>query len=197
MTVAKRGYLTAIPISANRSVHNMFRSASPWLWANVGFDTIKKLWFVDLHNHGGTLQTYIAKNVILKDGYGVQYQWQNRGQHAFWHVRERIFASDVRSIGYDDRGNLVVESIRVESLDEEIPEDYAYLCYAFSLRTSRGFVEFYDCNSKLIKKINEKWIVVEDLTRKTIGEYPNIRFRVEREDVKKIIMTKTALILMG
>ena len=175
----------------------MFSTASPWLWANVGFDTTKKLWFVDLHNHGGTIQTYIAKNVILKDGYGVQYQWQNRGQHAFWHVRERIFASDVRSIEYDQSGNLVVESIPVEALEEETPANYSYLCYAFSLKTSRAFVEFYDMNHELLKKINEKWLVVEDVTRKTVGEYPNIRFRVEREDIKRIVVTKTALILMG
>jgi len=175
----------------------MFSTPSPWLWANVGFDTMKKLWFVELYNHSGNTQTYIARNVILNDGYGVQYQWQNRGQHAFWHVRERIFASDVRRISYDESGNLVIESVRIEGVDEETPAHYSHLCYAFSLKTSRGFVEFFDANNKLLKKINEKWLVVEGLTRKTIGEYPNIRFRVEREDIKKIVVTKTALILMG
>jgi hypothetical protein len=171
--------------------------SGPWLWANLGFDTTKKLWFVDLHNHKGTVQTYIAKNVILKDGYGTQYQWANRGPHAFWHVRERFFASDVKHINYDDSGNLVVESIRIESLSEEIPAGYSYLCYAFSRKTSRGFLEFFDADNRLLKRVNEMWIIVEDVTRKTIGEYPNIRIRVERESIRKIIFTKTAAIIMG
>ena len=169
----------------------------PWFWANVGFDTTKKLWFVDLHNNRGMTKLFIAKRIVLKDGYGIQYQWADRGPRSFWHVRERIFARDVRSIAYDDGGTLVIESIRVEEPEEEIPPDYAYVCYAYSLRTSGGFLEFYDANNKQLKKVSEKWIIVEDLTRTTAGEYPNIRLRVERKDIKKIIITKTAVIIQG
>lgn len=58
-------------------------------------------------------------------------------------------------------------------------------------------MEFYDSNNKLLKAIREKWILVEDLTRKTVGEYPAIRLRVEREDIRKIVITKTAIVLRG
>ena len=139
---------------------------------------------------------YLAKGIILKDGYGVQYQWpDNRGE--FWHVRERIYAHDVRSINYDKDGTLVVDSLKIESVDEVMPDDYAYLTYAYSLKTSRGFVEFYDKNDKQIQRTNEKWIIVEGLDRKTVGDYPNIRLRVERENVRKIVTTKTAIVISG
>ena len=77
--------------------------SDPWHWADVGFDTTKKLWFVTLPNNKGTVQTYLARNIILKNGYGAQYHWPDgRGQRDFWHVRERIFANDVKSINCDD-----------------------------------------------------------------------------------------------
>jgi hypothetical protein len=111
-------------------------SSGPWYWANIGFDTTKKLWFVDLYDNKGMIKMYIAKNVILKNGSGVQYQWPDRGPRAFWHVRERIFANDVRSISYDNEGNLIVESVSVEAPDEDVPRDYSYVTYAYSLKTT-------------------------------------------------------------
>lgn len=171
-------------------------SVPPWLWADVGFDTTKKLWFVNLFDHKGTVRSFIAKNIILKDGYGIQYEWPEK-ERAHWHVRERLFAADVRSIDYDQKGNLIVESIRVEEPEAEIPQDYSYLAYAYSLRTSRGFVEFYDKNDIVLKRINEKWIVVEGLTRRTIGEYPYIRIRVEKSAIQRVVVTKTMIIIQG
>ena len=175
----------------------MSSPSEPWSWADVGFDTAKKLWFVRLNNHKGMVQIFIAKNIILKNGYGVQYQWPDEGPRDGWHVRERIYANEVKSIEYDADGNLVVDSVRVEAMNEDIPQNYSYICYAYSLKTSRGFVEFYDANNKLLKKINEKWIIVEDLNRKTIGEFPQIRIRVERENIRKILVTKSAVIIEG
>jgi len=169
----------------------------PWSWADVGFDTAKKLWFVRLNNHKGMVQIFIAKSIILKNGYAVQYQWPDEGPREGWHVRERIYATEVKSIEYDSNGNLIVDSVRIEALDEETPQNFSYLCYAYSLKTSRGFVEFYDATNKLLKKINEKWIIVENLNRKTIGEFPHIRLRVERENIKKILITKSAVIIEG
>jgi len=171
-------------------------SSGPWYWADVGFDTTKKLWFVSLFDHKGTVRSFIAKNIILKNGYGTQYEWPEK-ERAFWHVRERLFAADVRSIDYDKEGNLIVESIRVEQREEEIPQNYSYVTYAYSLKTSKGFVEFYDANDRMLKRINEKWITVEDLTRRTIGEYPHIRIRAEKSDIRKILVTKTMIIIEG
>lgn len=168
----------------------------PWLWADIGFDTAKKLWFVNLFNYGGGTQSFVARNIIMKNGYGAQYQWPD-GPNAIWHVRERVFAADVKTINYDEKGNLVVDSVRVEAVEDEIPQDYAYLTYAYSLKTSKGFVEFYSANNKLLWRINEKWIIVEDLNRKTLGEYPHIRIRVEKTDIRKIVATKTAIIIQG
>jgi hypothetical protein len=164
---------------------------------DLGFDTAKKLWFVDLHDYKGSVKMFLARDIVLKDGPGIQYEWPDKGPREFWHVRERFYANEVRSIGYDESGTLVVEFVKVEALDEEVPPSYSYLIYAYSLRTSRGFVEFYDSNNKLLKAIREKWILVEDLTRKTVGEYPAIRLRVEREDIRKIVITKSAIVLRG
>jgi hypothetical protein len=143
------------------------------------------------------VQVFIAKSIILDNGFGVQYQWPDEGPRNGWHVRERIYATDVKSIDYDANGSLVVTSVRVVAMDEEIPQNYSYICYAYSLRTSKGFVEFYDANNKLLKRINEKWILVENLSRKTVGEFPHIRLRVERQNIKKMLVTKSAIIIEG
>lgn len=168
-----------------------------WYWGDLGFDTAKKLWFVDLHDYKGSVNLLLAHNVVLKNGPGVQYQWPNKAPREFWHIRERFFVNEVRSIGYDDDGTLVVEFVKVETSSEKVPEDYSYLTYAYSLRTSRGTVEFYDASGAMLKAIRERWIFVEDLTRKTTGVYPMIRLRVERDDIKSIIVTKTTIALLG
>jgi hypothetical protein len=85
----------------------------------------------------------------------------------------------------------------MEGPGESPPSNFSYLVYAYSLMTSRGFVEFYDASNKPLGRINEKWIIAENLNRKTIGEYPNIRLRVERGDIAKIIVTKSAVIIQG
>lgn len=175
----------------------MSSAGRQWTWGDLGFDIAKKLWFVDLQDYKGSVKLFPAKNVILKDGAGIQYQWPDKGPREFWHIRERFYVNEVKSIGYDEDGVLVVEFLKVEAVDEEVPQDFSYLIYAYSLRTSRGFVEFYDSNNKVLKAIHEKWILVEDLTRRTVGEFPAIRLRVESKDIKKIVVTKTAIILRG
>jgi hypothetical protein len=42
-----------------------------------------------------------------------------------------------------------------------------------------------------------RWIIVEDLRRVTVGEFPKIRMKVEKEDVKEIVITKTTAIIIG
>ena len=175
----------------------MSARAEPWIWGNIGFHTAKKLWFLELLNHKGLVNTYFASSIILRNGYGVQYQWPDRGPRPFWHVRERIFSEDVASITFDSTGNLIVAFAKPEVPDEQIPEDYTYITYAFSLKTARGFIEIYDSKDRLLKSIKNRWILVEDLTHKTVGEYPNIRLRVEREAIREILITKTAVILRG
>lgn len=135
-----------------------------WRWGNIGFDTRKKLWFVDLYNGNGMVKFHYARNVIVKNGCGVQYQWNNRGEPIFWHVRERFFSDEVKSISYDQKGNLIIEcSAHAPPPDEGLPSDYSYVAYAYSLKTSKGYIEFYDRRDKLIKTIRDRWILVEDL----------------------------------
>lgn len=93
----------------------------PWTWGDLGFDTAKKLWFVDLHDYKGSVKMFLARDIVLKDGPGIQYEWPDKGPREFWHVRERFYANEVRSIGYDESGTLVVEFVKVEALDEEVP----------------------------------------------------------------------------
>jgi len=61
----------------------------------------------------------------------------------------------------------------------------------------RGYVEFLDKNGKALRRINERWIIVEGLDRRTIGEYTHMRLRVEREEIKTILVTKIAAIISG
>jgi hypothetical protein len=167
-----------------------------WEWGDVGFDTKKKLWFVSLFNEKGKVAWYYAKNIILDGVCGVQYQWPHPGQ-LFWHVRERIFPENVREIEYDSKGDLVIKFIPVYSIEEDIPSNYLYLSYAFSLHTSKGFIEFYDDKHNLITTISNKWLIMEDLRRRTAGEFPKIRLIVEKKDITQIIITKTTAIVIG
>ena len=85
-----------------------------------------------------------------------------------------------------------------------VPEDFAYLTYAYHLsnkdeteRAPMGFVEFYNVKGDLLRRIENRWIVIEDASRRTTGEYPKIRLRMERKDIKDIIVTRTVIVLQG
>ena len=171
--------------------------AEPWIWANLGFNTSKKLWFLELYNHKGLVESYFANNVVLRNGYGVQYQWADQKGREFWHVRERIYSEDVISISPEPNETLVITFAKPKVPVEHVPANYAYVAYAYSLKTSRGFIEFYDSTNNVVGKIQNRWIIVENLTHKTMGEYPNIRLRVEREAIQEIIITSTTIILRG
>ena len=158
---------------------------------------MSKLWFFEIHNFMGLIETFQAKAVLLKGGAGIQYQWPEKGGKQMWHVRERIFSQDVNKVEYDQNGTLVVEFKPRPKVDEEIPEDFESITYAYSLQTSRGFVEFRDKNDVVIKKISEKWIAVENLPRMTTGEYPNIRLMAKRADIVNVVVTNTCIVIVG
>ncbi len=48
-----------------------------------------------------------------------------------------------------------------------------------------------------MKRLNNRWILIEDLDRKSVGEYPSIRLRIEKKDVQQIITTRTSVIVQG
>jgi hypothetical protein len=158
-----------------------------WVWADIGYHPRRKIWFVDLHNEQGSVQIFYANSIIIDRVPSIQYQWSETGR-IFWHVRD---------IEFDDEGNLVVHSLSIMMQKEKIPSSYSYLAYAFSLQTSKGFVEFYDKNNELLTTLTHKWIVIEDLERRTIGKYPNIRITAKKTDIKEIIATKSTIIIIG
>lgn len=181
-----------------------------WEFGDLGFDTDKKLWFVQVTNETNqNVGTYMAKNVSLKGGRAAQYEWKDAQGRAYWHVRERFFTHEIDTIGVDPSGAKLTVSFNdstTEGDNEEAPKEFAYLLYAFHLfnkeavkgnRAPLGFVEFYGANGELIRRLNNRWIIVEDIDRKSVGEYPKIRLRIEGKDVERIITTRTALVIQG
>ncbi len=158
---------------------------------------MSKLWFLELYNYLGLIETFQAKEIALKGGSGIQYQWPEKGSKPMWHVRERIFSQEVSKIEYDPTGTLVVEFAINHGAREAVPENFDSITYAYSLITSRGFVEFRDKEGAVIKKITDRWIAVEGLARRTMGEYPNIRITAKREDISSIVLTNTWVVIQG
>jgi len=168
-----------------------------WEWGDLGFDTDTKLWFIELYDYANLVEAYQATKILLKNGSGVQYQWPERGPDPMWHVRERIFSQDVHGIDYDEKGNLSIQFIPNHKFKEEIPENYDHLAYAYSLSTGKGFIEFCDSEDQILKRIDERWIVVENLSHETVGDYPNIRLVAKRKDIERIVVTDSCIVIEG
>ena len=181
-----------------------------WEYADLGFDTEKKLWFVQFFNDSGqNTGAYMAKTVFFKSGDAIQYQWKDSKGRPFWHVRERFFPDEIEKIDIDTKGHdltIIFKQRRGSASAEVVPKDYAYILYAFHLankegsaenRPPTGFVEFYGTDGRLISRFNNRWIAIEGANRKTVGDFPKIRVRVERNDVGNIILTDTVAIIQG
>jgi hypothetical protein len=168
-----------------------------WQWADVGFSPRSKLWFVQLFDYAGLVETYQSREIVLSSGTGIQYEWPQRGPRAIWHVRERIFPRDVKKVRYDEQGSLVVDHAIQSATDQTIPSSFATVTYAYSLTTGRGFVEFRDKDGVVTKKVDDKWIAVENLSHKTVGTFPNIRLTAKKEDIESILITNTCVVIVG
>jgi len=177
-----------------------------WEFADLGFDTGKNLWFIQFYN--GTNEnvgTYFAKSLSLDGGRAAQYQWKDAQGGPFWHVRERFFATEIEKFSVDPAGGTIKLNFRYEGAEDDktIPSEFAYILYAFHLsskdggRAPMGFVEFYDSRGGLIRRVDNRWIIIEGLHRKTSGEFPEIRLRVEGKDVGEITVTRTAIVIQG
>jgi hypothetical protein len=172
-------------------------SPRQWEWADLGFNTKSKVWFLELFNHSGMIEAYQASDIVLKRGSASQYQWPQKGERPMWHVRERISARDVTGIEYDEEGKLLVQNAMDAASREQVPEDFDSITYAYSLADARGFVEFRDGDGTLLKKIDGRWIAVENLTHRTVGTYPNIRLSAKKEDIGSITVTGTCIVIQG
>lgn len=178
-----------------------------WEFADLGYDTGKRLWFVQLFDSvNQNVGFYMAKTVTIDGGCAIQYQWKDQQGRPFWHVRERFQASDVEGLQVDMKGNLEIKFKKDRwGEDGQIPKNFAYLQYAYHLTTKEtpqsvdrcplGFVEFVNQAGEVVGRINNRWIVVEDVLRKTGGELPKIRIRVDRKDIGSIIVTKSSVIV--
>jgi hypothetical protein len=168
-----------------------------WAWADLGFNTRSGVWFLSLFDYSGFIEDYQAPEIILKGDSGVQYQWPESGEKPMWHIRERIFSGEVGSIDYDEHGNLVVErAASTNAPSEEAPENFDSITYAYSLSTAMGFIEFRD-GGKVVRRIDNRWIAVENLAHRTVGKFPNIRLMAKQEDIKNIIVTDTCIVIQG
>jgi hypothetical protein len=178
-----------------------------WEFADLGFDTGKKLWFLQFYNgKNENVGTYFAKSLSLSGGRAAQYEWKDAQGGPFWHVRERFFAAEVEKFTIDPAGGTIRLSFRDEQGQEDdttAPAEFAYLLYAYHLsskdggRAPLGFVEFYDPKGGLIQRVDNRWILIEGLDRRTFGEFPQIRLRVEGNDVGHIVVTPTVIIIQG
>ncbi len=193
--------------SQNQAVGQPQQGESLWEFADIGFDTGKKLWFVQLFDSvNQNVGFYTAKNVLVNGGCGIQYQWKDMQGRAFWHVRERFQSSEVEGLHIDMKGNLVINFKKVHGEDDgHVPKNFAYLQYAYHLTTKEtpqsvdrspmGFVEFVDQKGEVIARLNNRWIIVEDVIRRTTGELPKIRIRVDRKDIGSIIDSRSSVII--
>lgn len=181
-------------------------SGAFWEFADLGFDTGKKLWFIQFYDETNkSVGSYFAKNVTISRGSAFQYEWKDNQGRPFWHVRERFFASEVQGFTITPSGSVNVEFKPGSETDVgAVPEDFAYLTYAYHLsnkeagqRAPMGFVEFFNANGDLLRRINNRWIIIEDVGRKTTGDYPKIRLRIDRKDIENVIATRTTIIIQG
>lgn len=179
-----------------------------WEFADLGFDTEKKLWFVQFYNAKNVnVGTYFARTVDITRGRAAQYQWKDARGAPFWHVRERFYATEIEKMAMDPAGGVITVVFKEEETDGaegKIPASFAYLLYAYHLtsketgeRAPMGFVEFYDANGSSLGRVDNRWIIIEGVNRRTTGEYPGVRIRIEGNDVGRITVTQTAIIIQS
>ncbi len=178
-----------------------------WEFADLGFDTGKKLWFVQFYNAGNeNVGTYFARTVVISKGWAAQYQWKDSKGGLFWHVRERFYASEIDRLSMDPSGGALTIAFKEDGADEpevSIPTDFAYLLYAYHLtskdlgRAPMGFVEFFSPDGSPLGRVENRWIIIEGVERRTSGEYPGVRIRVDKKDIGAITVSDTAIIVKG
>jgi hypothetical protein len=178
-----------------------------WEFGDIGFDTSRKLWFVQLTDKlNQVVNTRHGHAIEMSGGTASQYQWKDPGEYAFWHIRERFFARDIESISDTPEGVVRIKFRSIlNSQVKMVPDKFEYVLYAYHLtnkdpndpKAPMGFLEFYGEQDQLIEKVDRKWILLEGVTHKTTGEYPRIRMRAERADIAEILVTFSCVVLRG
>jgi hypothetical protein len=177
-----------------------------WEFGDIGFDTERKLWFIQLTSKTNeAVNTRHARDIKISGGTASQYQWKDTDGRPFWHVRERFFARDVKTISETPGGEIWIEFKDSSNSVTDVPREFGYLLYAYHLTDKNpsdsaspmGFLEFYSKEDELLYRIDKKWIILEGATHSTTGEYPRIRMRIERAHLTDLVVTASCVILRG
>lgn len=173
-----------------------------WELADLGYETSKRLWFLQMTGPRNEPAGMIfARSVKIDGGLAHEYGWKDTRGSPGWHVRERFYNEDVQDVltdGWRDGAfdNLTIRFAPRGKIQPPIPKEYNYVCYAYKLRTGKGFVEFFK-DGKKIQFIDDKLVIVEGIQRQTAGEIGDLRLKVPRESIAEIVMTESAVILRG
>jgi hypothetical protein len=175
-----------------------------WIFADIGFDTNLRLWMIEFYGPQRQLIRVVhTVGVSVKGGEAKQIEWHDNQGGEYYHIRERIYAENLSSMlqesSADPLGHPGKIIVTYDSAYEAlyVPDGYASLRYAYDLKTGKGFVEFFDVDGILLSKFTDKWIMVENVLRSTVGEYPKIRFLVRKEDITSITVTASAVVIAG
>src|SRR5579872_6726118 len=96
------------------SAEDLSSNVGQWEFADVGYDTQKRLWFLQLFNEANqSVGVLHSKGIELVNGTAIQQQWKDVAGRPFWHVRERIFAFEPANFSINDSGTL---KVRFETL---------------------------------------------------------------------------------
>jgi hypothetical protein len=176
-----------------------------WEYCDIGHATgQRKFWFLQFWDAKGQLVgTLNAKEIFLEGGCATQRQWTDQMGAPIWHVRETFFREEVDKVSMDAEGNIHISFGGHEDGTASVPKDYAYLVYAYHWsrngkgRPPMGFVEFCDEENRVLSSINNKWVIVEDIPRRTWGQYPKIRLRIEKSDVGNLEVGRSYVAIIG
>ena len=182
-----------------------------WLFANIGFDTQKKLWMIEFFDELGQWPPFhvvLATDIFLDGGDGKQFEWHDP-QGAHWHVRERIYRRDVERIDlipvprnpvfpFSDEAKVIITCKPGPTDAPTVDERWEKLRYAYDVNgDSRGFVEFLDADEQVVQRLPGRWIITESVPRRTVGTFPNIRLEVKRSDVSGIFVGESTIVICG
>jgi hypothetical protein len=203
--------LTLLENKPETKAENKGNESSPsvnafnWEFADLGYDTDKLNWFLNFFNLANKLcGTFEARKIIMNKGTGAQYVWKDASGR--WHIRERFYRAGFDSLRVRNDGEVTLNFENCnESLaeDRELLDSFSVLRYAYHVFRKGediapfGFMELCNQDGKVLSMINNKWILVENVRRETCGDFPHIRIQVRREDLKKITLTQSCIIISG
>lgn len=182
-----------------------------WTYADLGFDTGVKLWFIDFYNAAGVIiHRLFSIEVVIGGGSAKQVEWRDQATGNFYHVRERIYPRSLISLVTEASSNPLKAPGRIvitytpesKEVNAKIPDEYAYLCYAYDVKGSaRGFVEFYDDSGDMLASHGDRWIIVNGVKRRTLyrpeAEKDLIRIMVRKEDIGYVAIAEDVILISG